>query len=63
MMCVRCTAREVYTPTMWFSHIWRMYRMQRGKYPYEPDDLSEDEWMALGEMDDALEAVKAEGFK
>jgi hypothetical protein len=63
MMCARCEARVPHVPSIWFSHIWWLYRLQRGKYEFKQDDLSIDERFGLAEMEDALEVLKAEGFK
>jgi hypothetical protein len=46
---------EPYAPTAWFSHVWFLYQLQRAGFPFAQDDLSMDEWLALGEMKIELE--------
>lgn len=40
---------------MWFSHIWFLYRLQLGGYPFARNDLSVDEWLAVADMKEAIE--------
>ena len=55
-MCAQCEYRE-YEPSMWFSHIWNLYRLQRGGFPFEKNDLTLQEWVDLGVIRDELEKV------
>jgi hypothetical protein len=43
---------------MWFNHVWFLYSLQRGGYPFAKNDLSVDEWTAIGELREALEMEK-----
>lgn len=53
-MCATCEYRE-YEPSMWFAHIWNLYRLQRGGFPFEKNDLTLDEWVDIGLLKDSLE--------
>jgi hypothetical protein len=53
--CAACEKREPYEPSAWFDHIWFLYRLQRGGYPFAANDLAIEEWQALGELTEALE--------
>jgi hypothetical protein len=57
-VCERCEHKDPYVPSDWFAHIWFLYCLQRGGYPFGQDDLSLDEWMALGEMKAEIESLK-----
>lgn len=57
MMCSTCEFKK-YEPSLWFLHIWNLYRLQRGGYPFEKNDLSLVEWVDLGLLRDALESKK-----
>jgi hypothetical protein len=46
---------EPYVPSAWFSLIFFYYSLHRAGYPFRQDDLSIDEWMALGELKQELE--------
>ena len=47
-VCEQCDAFEPYEPTEWFQHIWFLYQLQCGGYPFAQDDLTCEEWMDLG---------------
>lgn len=55
MLCSRCELREPYEPSAWFNHVWYLYRLQAGGFPFEADDLSVDEWIELGILKEELE--------
>jgi len=57
-MCSQCPAKEPYEPSEWFSHIWFLHTLQQSGYPFRPDDLSLEQWLALGEMKLAIEELK-----
>lgn len=61
MLCARCEAREPYEPSVWFLHVWGLYTLQRGGYPFDPDDLTVEEWTALGEIRDAMKSLRGGG--
>ncbi|TAN64271.1 hypothetical protein EPN18_00395 [bacterium] len=49
VMCPQCEMRPgEYEPSAWFQHIWFLYALQEGGYPFEKDDLTLPEWMDLG---------------
>ncbi len=43
---------------MWFNHVWFLYRLHIGGYPFAKNDLSVDEWLAIGELKEAIEMEK-----
>jgi hypothetical protein len=49
-VCQTCELKDPYQPSEWFNHIWRLYELQRGGYPFEKDDLSIEEWTDLGAL-------------
>lgn len=57
-MCAQCEHREPYVPTQWFQHIWHLYMLQRGGYPFEANELSIDEWIDLGILRDEIENMR-----
>lgn len=57
-MCGQCEHREPYEPSEWFQHIWLLYRLQTGGYPFKADDLSMEEWLEIGVIKDEMEAMR-----
>jgi len=57
-LCARCERREPYLPSAWFSHIWFLYSLQQGGFPFAQNDLSIEEWLDLGAMKRELEIPK-----
>jgi hypothetical protein len=53
-VCAACDKREPYIPTPWFNHIWFLWRLKRGGYPFSGSELSLDEWLALADLDDLM---------
>jgi len=49
-------------PSPWFRHILFLYRLRKGGYPFEKNDLSLEEWLALGELEEAIEASRLRLF-
>jgi hypothetical protein len=49
---------EPYVPTAWFSHIFWLHSLQAAGFPFEKDDMTIDEWLALGEMKLLLETPR-----
>jgi hypothetical protein len=39
----------------WFDHIWQLYTLQRGGYPFAANDLTLQEWQDLGILRAELE--------
>jgi len=54
-MCSACPDREPYKTTPWFDHIWKLTSLQRAGYPFDKNDLSLAEWIAIGEMKAAID--------
>ena len=57
--CAVCESNREYEPSTWFTHINWLYRLQRAGYPFGTDDLDIEEWLALSEIRDAMEEIKA----
>lgn len=45
-------------PSLWFQHIFFLYALQRGGYPFKADDLTIEEWLDIGLLKEELEAMK-----
>jgi len=54
-VCACCEKKEPYEPSDWFVHIWFIYCLQKSGYPFAANDLTVDEWLALGEIREAVE--------
>ena len=56
--CKRCerNPKNIPPPSLWFLHIRWLYRLRRAGYPFQPDDLSMDEWLGMGEYAELAEA-------
>jgi hypothetical protein len=61
-MCARCPNAKTYEPTQWFRTIWLLHRLQLSGYPFEADELDLEEWLAIGEMRDALHITEIEAM-
>lgn len=58
MLCDRCECRPgEYEPGIWFLHIWFLYSLQQGGYPFEKDDLTIEEWIDLGVLKQAAGGI------
>jgi hypothetical protein len=57
-VCQRCEAGKTHEPGAWFNHIWFLYGLQRGGYPFRRNDLTIGEWMDLGILRETLENMK-----
>ena len=58
-VCPTCLQRKGnFAPSTWFNHIWFLYALQRGGYPFGKNDLSIEEWIDLGIMREHLEGMK-----
>lgn len=57
MLCSQCEVRD-YKPGAWLEHIWFLYRLQQGGYPFKADDLSIEEWLDLGFLKESMEDKK-----
>jgi len=53
---------QVDEPSDWFNHIWFLFSMQQGGYPFRQNDLTIDEWLDIGLLKGELEAMKM-GFE
>ena len=59
-ICPSCEKRNGNsTPSEWLTHIWYLFLLQRGGYPFEKNDLSVEEWIDLGIVREHFEAMKA----
>jgi hypothetical protein len=58
LACSTCEAREPYEPSDWFNHIWLLYELQRGGYPFEKNDLTINEWIDIGVLRTEMEIMK-----
>lgn len=59
-ICSSCEKRQdAKRPSEWLSHIWYLFLLQRGGYPFGKNDLSPEEWIDLGIMREHFEAMKA----
>lgn len=54
-VCATCERRVKYTPSPWFNHIWFLWRMKRGGYPFKSNELSVEEWLAIADLDDLMQ--------
>lgn len=54
-MCAGCQLSKQYKPGRWFGHIWNLFRLQRGGFPFEADDLTLQEWTDIGVLKDEFE--------
>lgn len=48
-VCAQCEARE-YEPSEWCRHILFLYTLQTAGYPFQANELSIEEWLAIGEV-------------
>lgn len=55
MLCSQCEARD-YRPSAWLEHIWFLYRLRQGGYPFKANDLSIEEWIDLGVLKESLKS-------
>lgn len=62
-LCKTCEAREKYEPSEWFNHIWFLYALKRGGYPFKANDLTIDEWMDVGILSDEIESLNKLSFQ
>jgi len=53
-MCGACDARDEPNVSDWFAHVWFLYQLQEGGYPFRQNDLTIDEWLGLAELRAAL---------
>ncbi len=53
MLCAACEYKD-YEPSRWFLHVWNLYRLQRGGFPFEKNDLTLQEWVDIGLIRDEL---------
>jgi hypothetical protein len=58
-VCPSCPKRQERRPSEWLTHIWYLFLLQRGGYPFEKNDLSVEEWIDLGIVREHFEAMKA----
>lgn len=49
-MCQTCQDNKPFKPSPWFNHIWMLYQLQQGGYPFAKNDLELTEWLAIAEM-------------
>lgn len=54
-MCKTCPHAQPAATSLWFNHIWSLYELQKGGYPFEKEDLNLDEWRALAELKTAMD--------
>ena len=58
-VCPSCEKRNGSSkPSEWLSHIWYLFLLQRGGYPFGKNDLSPEEWIDLGIMREHFDAMK-----
>lgn len=57
-LCKTCEAAEKYEPSEWFNHIWFLYSLSRGGYPFKADNLTVDEWMDIGTLKEEIDMLK-----
>jgi len=55
-MCSTCPARDQPEPGAWFNHIWLLYQLKKAGYPFDKDELDLVEWLAIYELETALDA-------
>ena len=59
MLCKSCELRPgEYQPSLWFQHIWFLYCLRQGGYPFEKDDLTIEEWLDIGVLSRAAEGLE-----
>lgn len=54
-MCATCPHSQPAETGPWFNHVWHLYRLQQGGYPFEKNDLDVEEWLGLAELKAAME--------
>ncbi len=54
-MCKTCPHNKQFQTSAWFNHIWMIYQLQQGGYPFAKNDLEISEWLAIAEMKQAVE--------
>lgn len=56
--CANCKGwlKEVHP---WVAHLFSVYSLQQAGYPFDKNDLSMEEWMALGVINQEVKALEA----
>ena len=49
-------------PHPWFEHVYWLYRLKVAGYPFGKNDLTLEEWEAMGELAEAIEASRPRLF-
>lgn len=62
--CATCprNPERMEPPSRWFEHIYWLYRLKMAGYPFRANDLDIEEWEALGELAEAIEASRPRLF-
>lgn len=58
LVCAGCPGSDPHEPSDWFLHVDYLYRLHAGGYPFGKDDLSLEEWRAMGEYSDMMAVMK-----
>jgi len=55
--CAECDGAKPYEPSEWFTHIWFLWRLKKAGYPFAANDLSLQEWLDIGILEDEMEKI------
>ena len=61
LLCKQCKGYE-YEPSQWLLKMWKLYRLQKAGYVFQPNDLTVEEWEDLYIIHDEMEA-RANGWR
>ena len=54
-LCKSCEKSAPYQTTERFKQTWKLYQLDVARYPFQPDDLSYEQWLSIAEMKLAYE--------
>jgi len=56
--CPRCPRLAPQDISAWTRHLLRLRQLRRAGYPFAADDLPLSTWLALGELEDLISALR-----
>jgi hypothetical protein len=59
--CEKCEKKKSRESSPWTMHLMYLRNLQKGGYPFKANDLSLEEWIDLGMLNDLIER-KSRGF-
>jgi hypothetical protein len=57
-LCANCEANGYEMPEE-IQHLWFLFSLHRGGFPFRRDDLTVEEWIRLGMLREEIDAMKA----